>query len=678
MKSKKNISLKRVFLRNLLVGMLLPFVIILMVIALQVFTGVQKDKEDTYLTMAQMLADNIHESVQKYVAVVETAAYNEDVTGMDADRAEAYLNQIITDSGNVWSHFLITDGDGIEIAHTDGAEHHGTSIADREYYLSPWKNSETVVCEPMFSKSTGRRILAIGTPVMQNGQKTGVLVGFVRLEYISEMLDDYSITPSNYVFMLNSDGMLAAHPDRDIVLLQNWLTGECDPSVSSDKIDTMTENLKTTAANMTKGTGGIVSGYDYIYAYEPVGVGGMSVCVAASFDEACGIIRTLFVMLCCALVIAVAIGIFIAVIMANGIAVPFAWIVKQTQALSRGETKLIDQRSGGYTATKEMAELREAVAFLADTLEIMLSKMDTESQNLLKTVDSITVSVSDSNGNANDTSATMEELAASMEEVSVTTDNINQLTEATAQTVMEIADKSVSSAAFAKESSIRAYESEKTASEGRRSTNSMVDGIRSAMKESIENSKQVDRIANLTEDILGIASQTNLLALNASIEAARAGEVGKGFAVVAEEIRILAGRSRTIANDIQEISLNVIKAVGRLSSDAGAMLEFVDATVLKDYDQFVEIARYYKKDLDYLEKILDTFAVQAEEVKGNTADLKEGMGGIATAVEESARGIVMAADAASELVDNLASIQAEMTDNHRIANELRQEVNKFR
>lgn len=257
MKSKKNISLKRVFLRNLLAGMLLPFVVILMVIALQVFRGVQNDKEDTYLTMAQMLADNIHESVQKYVAVVETAAYNENVTSMDADRAEAYLNQIIADSGNMWSHFLITDSEGIEIAHTDGAEHHGTSIADREYYLSPWKNNETVVCEPMFSKSTGRRILAIGTPVTHNGQQAGVLVGFVRLEYISEMLDDYSITPSNYVFMLNSDGMLAAHPDRDIVLLQNWLTGECDPSVSSETIDTMTENLKTAAANMAKGAVGL-------------------------------------------------------------------------------------------------------------------------------------------------------------------------------------------------------------------------------------------------------------------------------------------------------------------------------------------------------------------------------------------------------------------------------------
>lgn len=249
----------------------------------------------------------------------------------------------------------------------------------------------------------------------------------------------------------------------------------------------------------------------------------------------------------------------------------------------------------------------------------MLSKMDTESQNLLKSVDAITISINDSNGNANDTSATMEELAASMEEVSATADNINQLTESTAQTVTEIADKSINSAAFVKESSERAYESEKTASEGRKSTNSMV-----------------------------------------------------------EEIRILAGRSRPTANDIQEISQNVIKAMERLSADAGSMLEFVDATVLKDYDKFVEIAQYYKKDLDYLEEILDKFAVQAEEVRSNTAVLKDGMGGIATAVEESTRGIVMAADATSGLVNNLTSIRAEMTDNHRIADELRQEVNKFR
>ena len=115
------------------------------------------------------------------------------------------------------------------------------------------------------------------------------------------------------------------------------------------------------------------------------------------------------------------------------------------------------------------------------------------------------------------------------------------------------------------------------------------------MKQSVADSQSVDKINALTGDILSIAGQTNLLALNASIEAARAGDAGKGFSVVASEISQLSDSSRDTATNIQTINTLVIETVHELTDHANDLVNYIQETILPDYDSFVDAGMQYSK-----------------------------------------------------------------------------------
>ncbi len=70
-----------------------------------------------------------------------------------------------------------------------------------------------------------------------------------------------------------------------------------------------------------------------------------------------------------------------------------------------------------------------------------------------------------------------------------------------------------------------------------------------------------EAINDIIKLIKNITEQTNLLALNAGIEAARAGVHGKGFAVVAENIRFLARKTGSAADEITQNVQTMLDAI---------------------------------------------------------------------------------------------------------------------
>ncbi|RDE19061.1 chemotaxis protein [Motiliproteus coralliicola] len=135
----------------------------------------------------------------------------------------------------------------------------------------------------------------------------------------------------------------------------------------------------------------------------------------------------------------------------------------------------------------------------------------------------------------------------------------------------------------------KAQKSQQTVATISSGLNSVTTNSESVLKVVTDLSDDSAKVTEVLGMITGIAEQTNLLALNAAIEAARAGEQGRGFAVVADEVRNLANRTKSAAQDVSEILARFSDRVEQMAKEAQSSCEFTtEINVLVDEfkDQF--------------------------------------------------------------------------------------------
>ena len=300
-------------------------------------------------------------------------------------------------------------------------------------------------------------------------------------------------------------------------------------------------------------------------------------------------------------------------------------------------------------------------------LKDVLAEVEMNAGTLASSLNKLYETLFKMSDDANGMSGIMQEFTASLQEM---ISNITEIADAMSSmddSFRGMKEEAKDGSDYAQNSNNEAYDIMMKTEQARKEIEDKANEVEAALKEKIEQSKQAERIMDLTADIMEIADQTNLLSLNASIEAARAGEAGRGFAVVADEIKKLAENSGTTASQIKEISNTVLNAVAGLAEEANNVVSFMKDKTLGSYDKLVELGRKYQGDSKIMFDKMQDFAYLSDNLSEQVDGIIVSVEAIKTAALQSSNAVTDISEKMMRLTETVNSVRDEQQGNVDVA-----------
>ena len=544
---------------------------------------------------------------------------------------------------------------------TDFSMYDESDVEHVGWYYLPVQAKEAIWMSPYMNENINIYMISYVVPLFaEDGTSIGIVGMDIDFSQITDLVDETTVYQSGYAFLTDASGSIMHHKNVD----EGTVITDLDSSLKKGA-DFLAED-----GNQGKTLEYTYKNVDKKLAFYNLD-NGMKLVLTAPVSEISSEAYGLAKMIILAMIVAFILSAVIGIVMGTGLTKPIRQltsVIEQTAALDFRPTeagaKLRKQKDEiGDMATK-IHDMRKKLRAMVEDRQQTQQVLETNTGNLNQLM-------KQNSAYAEDNSAATQELAAGMEETSANAahivENVGIMRESS-DNIQRLAEDGEKNSGQIQE---RAGEMERISTESRHKTDQMYAVMKQKTDAAVEQAKSVQKINALTDNIKQISSQTNLLALNANIEAARAGEAGRGFAVVASEIGDLATQTLDTVSTIDEIVGEVNSSVSNMTECLTTIMEFLEQTVLGDYEHFAQVGEQYHADADTFQQIM-------QQTKEAVDALEQHIGEISSTVSEINSMVEQSTDGISGIAEKSGSTQNLVTEGYDKLQECTQSVNVIR